>query len=385
MSDLKETSLGIIGDSTKVAQQKTNYYPEINYLRGFAILSAISVHVSGNFAEMTNINLLTVLYMAINALSCVAVPAFVFISGFVLYNSYNVNFQIGHFYLKRFKYILPPYFIFSILYSIYDSKIHHLMIINKPLNLNLSDFVIKLLTGGAYYHLWFFALIIQLYILYPVIVKIYIYFENKNWVSVFLLLAFIFGIAYDILLKNHILFSTNIKFISYLFYFIFGMFTRSNYEFIKMKSFSKNNYLCIFIFLLLGTFLTIVDSAKEHFFYNLFSFGPGYEQIWKVFDIVVSRLYFTIIFIGLLYISIFLFKSNRLQIFDKLGSYSFQIYLVHAILLNLIVLLLSKIGFTWNNLLFYPCVFVLTLILSLFSVKTFEQIPYGKYIFGKTS
>jgi len=385
MSDLKETSLGIIGDSAKVAQQKTNYYPEINYLRGFAILSAISVHVSGNFTEMANINLLTVLYMAIGSLSGVAVPAFVFISGFVLYNRYNVNFQIGHFYLKRFKYILPPYFIFSILYSIYDSKIHHLMIIHKPLNLDLSDFVIKLLTGGAYYHLWFFALIIQLYILYPLIVKIYIYFENKNCVALFLLLAFIFGIAYDILLNNHILFSTNIKFISYLFYFIFGMFMRSNYEFIKMKSFSKNNYLCIFIFLLLGTFLNIVDYAKKYFFYSLFNFGPGYEQIWEVFDIVVSRLYFTIIFIGLLYISIFLFKLNRLQILDKLGSYSFPIYLVHAIILNLIVLLLSKIGFTWNNLLFYPCVFVLTLVLSIFSVKTFEQIPYGKYIIGKTS
>jgi len=387
MSDLKENSLGITGDPTKVAQKKTHYYPEINYLRGFAILSAISVHVSGNFTEMSKINLLTILYMAIDALSCVAVPAFIIISGFVLYNSYNVNFQIGHFYLKRFKYILPPYFIFSILYTIYDSKIHHLIIINKPLNLDLSDFLIKLLTGGAYYHLWFFALIIQLYLLYPIIVKIYIYFENKNGVALFLLVAFIFGIIYDILLNNHILFLKNIKFISYLFYFIFGMFMRSNYEFIKMKSFSKKYYFNIFIFLLLGTFLNIVDSAKEYFFYNLFSFGPGYEQIWEVFDIVVSRLYFTIIFIVMLYISIFLSKSKRLQIIDKLGSYSFPIYLVHAIILNLIVLVLSKIGFTWNNLLFYPCVFVLTLILSIFSVKIFEQIPYGKYIYGigKTS
>src|ERR1035437_10691237 len=105
MSDLKETSLGIIGDSTRMAQQKTNYYPEINYLRGFAILSAISVHVSGNFAEMTNINLLTILYMAINALSCVAVPAFIFISGFVLYNSYNLSFPLHNFSFKRLKHI----------------------------------------------------------------------------------------------------------------------------------------------------------------------------------------------------------------------------------------------------------------------------------------
>jgi peptidoglycan/LPS O-acetylase OafA/YrhL len=379
MSDLKKASLETIGDSRKVGQETAQHYTEVNYLRGFAILSVISIHVSASFRNMTNINSLTVLYMAIDSLSQVAVPAFISISGFGLYNSYNVNFQIGHFYRKRFKYILPPYFIFSTLYAICNSEIR-----GKLLNFDLSSILIMYLTGGACYHLWFFALIIPLYLLYPLIVKIYIYFENKNDVVLFLLVAFLLGMVYDIFLYKISLFATYMTFIGYLFYFIFGMFIKSNYESIKLKSFSKMYYFSIFIFLLLKTFLGIVSYANKYFSYNLFSFGPRW-QIWRVFEAVVTPLYFIIIFTVILYISIFLSKSKRLQIIDKLGSYSFSIYLIHAMLLALIVLALSKIGFNWNNLLFYPYAFALTLILSIFSVKIFEQIPYGNYIIGKKS
>ena len=51
-------------------------------------------------------------------------------------------------------------------------------------------------------------------------------------------------------------------------------------------------------------------------------------------------------------------------------------------ILDLIVSRLSEIRFDWNNLLFYPSIFILTLILSLFSVKIFGQIPCSKYILG---
>ena len=118
ISDLIETSLEITGDSMEEAQQRVPNYLELNYLRGFAILSVISIHVCMFFKKMININLLTVFYMTIDAFSHFAVPAFIFISGFGLYNSYNGNFQIGYIYRKRFKYILPPYFVFSTLYAI---------------------------------------------------------------------------------------------------------------------------------------------------------------------------------------------------------------------------------------------------------------------------
>jgi len=99
MSDVKETNVGILGDSTKMAQQKTHYYSEMNYLRGFAILFVISNHISDYFTEMANINLLAVLYMALSALAQAAVPAFIFISGFLLYNNYNLT--MSHYKVKR--------------------------------------------------------------------------------------------------------------------------------------------------------------------------------------------------------------------------------------------------------------------------------------------
>ena len=122
--------------------------------------------------------------------------------------------------------------------------------------------------------------------------------------------------------------------------------------------------------------LIIGDSVNGSFSYNLSNFDSGYEQIWEIFHIAISTLYFTTIFTIVLYISLILFKSKKLPIIDKIGVYSFALYLVHPMILEVIVSELSKIGFDWNNLLFYPSVFILTLILSMFSVKIINQIPY---------
>lgn len=364
-------------------QQKTHYYPEMNYLRGFAILSVISIHVSVYFTEMSDINSLTLLYMTIDTLSQAAVPAFVFISGFVLCNKYGTKFNIISFYMKRFEYILPPYLIFSTLYiiiSFYYSKIN-----GEPINLDISEILIKYLTGGAYYHLWFFVLITQLYLLYPLISKIIIYFQNKNSVRLLLTVIFLIGTIGTFFLGNDFLFPNSTQFISHLFYFVSGIVMRSNYKFIRLNSFLRNYSFCIFILLLLGTILIIGDYENEFFSYNFFNFDSKYDQIWEIFEIAVSTLYFTTIFLIMLYISMNLTKSEQLPIINKIGSYSFAIYLIHPMILDTVVLKLSEIGFDWNSLLFYPSIVTLTLTLSIFSVKTFKQIPYSKYIFGKIS
>jgi probable poly-beta-1,6-N-acetyl-D-glucosamine export protein len=380
VSGINETIVSISSDSTKMAQQKTQYYSEMNYLRGLAILFVISNHISDYFSEMTNINLLAILYMALSALAQAAVPAFVFISGFLLYNNNNIKLETGTFYIKRFRYILPPYIIFSALYIIFDSKIN-----DVPLNLNPLDILIKYLTGGAYYHLWFFVLITQLYLLYPLILKTYVYFENKNNISLFLTIIFIMGILGSYFLGDDFLFANSTQFIGYLFYFVFGMFIKSHHESIKLKSFLRKFSFCVFILLLLGTIFIVADSANDYFSYNLFNFDSSYEQILEIFNIAISTLYFTTIFIVMLYVSLTLSKSKKLPTIDKIGSDSFALYLVHPMILEVVVDKLSDVGFDWNNLLFYPSVFILTLILSMLSVKIIQQIPSHNYIIGRSS
>ncbi|RNI14125.1 acyltransferase [Methanohalophilus sp. RSK] len=150
-----------------------SYFPEINYLRGFAILAVIAIHVSASFTKMEDIDSLALSYMTIDAFTHFAVPAFVFVSGFVLYNKYPQKTEWKAFYRKRLNSIVPQYFFVSSFYMI--ALFFGAKFLNKPINMDLISVLYRYLTGGAFYHLWFFVLIIQIYLVYPFIQYIYIY------------------------------------------------------------------------------------------------------------------------------------------------------------------------------------------------------------------
>ena len=64
--------------------------------------------------------------------------------------------------------------------------------------------------------------------------------------------------------------------------------------------------------LLIGTILIIGNYANEFFSYNLLSFDSKYEIIWTIFENGILTLYFTILITIMLYISIVLFKSEKI-------------------------------------------------------------------------
>ena len=102
----------------------TDYFPEIVYLRALAILAVISIHVSTVFYEMDGTGFLAFLYMSVYTFSDVAVPLFICISGFVLYNRYNGSYSLQKFYTKRFLAVVPQYTIFSLfaIFFVYIGK-----------------------------------------------------------------------------------------------------------------------------------------------------------------------------------------------------------------------------------------------------------------------
>lgn len=358
-------------------KMEPKYFPEINYLRGFAILAVISIHISAYFTKMESINLLTVFYMAIDAFSHFAVPAFIFISGFLLYNKYYKNVGKQKFYLKRLESVIPQYLSFSTFYIIalyYGSNL-----IGRTIDWRFSSIVYRYLTGGAFYHLWFFVLIIQMYILYPYILKIYDYFQYKNKLQLLVIITFLLAITYDSFIDRTSLLGEVLLFSGYGIYFIFGMFARDHYDTLKSILFKRNCAFLSSIIFFVGTFLLIMNYANLYYSYDLF----GSSSIVKLSLNAISILYYTVNIIIFLYVSTILSNSSKLKSIDKIGSYSFGIYLVHAIILYTIVLLFSKVHFDWNNLLFYPTMLFLTLNLSLFSVKIISLFPNSEYIVGK--
>lgn len=375
-----------------MVDNKIRYFDEINVLRAFAILAVISIHVSANFTQMSIINFLASLYMAVDVFSHFAVPLFICISGFVLYNKYSGEISLKKFYEKRLMSVLPQYFVFSTFYlgMVYIGSI----VLAKSVNLDIPHIIYRYATGGCYYHLWFFVLIIQIYLLYPAIVWAYNYCDLRGRAFELLFAVFLIEVVYTLcpLPDVYILgFATPIlgvatKFLGYIFYFILGMVVRSRYDELLLKSMSNTALYCTSVPLLCCTIVGIFGFAQEYFDFDITMIHPIAGQYWHWLGATITPLYYVAIFAFCLMVSLHLVyhKSRAYMMLEKIGHYSFGIYLVHAFILYMIILVFSHFGFDWNNWLFYPLTFILTLILSYFSVEVIQKLPYHEYIIGST-
>ena len=371
---------------------KVRYFDEINILRAFAILAVISIHVSANFTNMDTINGLAALYMSIDVLSHFAVPLFIVISGFVLYNKYSDDIDIKRFYKKRLKSVLPQYLIFSTFYlaATYIGSI----VLARPVNLDILHIIYRYLTGGCFYHLWFFVLIIQLYLLYPVILRLYNYCDVRGRILELLFTVFLIGVLYNVYPIPDIFIlgaSTQIlgvatKFIGYVFYLVLGMTIRRRYDELLLKSLPKTSLYYASLPLLCCTIIGIFGYAQRYFNLDITQILPMIGGYWRWITAMINPLYYVVIFALCFYISLNIVcsRSVALKLLEKIGAYSFGIYLVHAFILYVLVLVFPEFGFDWNNWLFYPLMCIITLTLSYLTVEILQKFPYSEYLVGST-
>jgi probable poly-beta-1,6-N-acetyl-D-glucosamine export protein len=375
-------------DSYQVfSELKMRYFDEINIMRACAILAVISIHVSGAYTFMDPGNFLAIVYMSVNVFSGFAVPLFICISGFVLYNKYPENIDLKKFYQKRLVSILPPYIIFSTVYLILE----HLRFVDR----DMPTIVYKYLTGGWNYSYWFIILIIEFYLLYPAIIRLYHYCDARGKSSHLLLIAYLVAVIYatffvsDVLIlggtaASFLLIAT--KFLGYLVYFMVGIIVRSRYEDLLRTPVSRTSLCCMSVPLLCGTVIGIITCFHADFTFDITRILPVIGNYWDWLTAAIFPLYFMIIFA--LWFSVALhMASNKTAVsglLERVGHNSFGIFLVHLLFLDQIVWAISRLGFGWNTWLFYPITFGLTLILSTVSVGILQKVPYGKYIIGNT-
>ena len=197
-------------------------------LRGVAILGVIAIHTSAHFTYVDNSSLVVRANIVVDVLAHFAVPLFILLSGIALtlrYGSNGAQFDAGQFYKRRLARIIPPYVVFSLLYLLLFSAEY-----GPP---ELLWVPLALLTGSAYYHLWFVALLLQLYLLYPWLRGALRWTTRRNAAGPLLLAAFLLQLAWNLgapLLRDALadrpLFETVFSerfFLSHLFYFLLGM------------------------------------------------------------------------------------------------------------------------------------------------------------------
>ncbi len=297
---------------------------EMDYIRAVSALSIIMIHVSGVYTVSSRGA------YAINQLVRFAVPVFILISGLLLsLSGYEFAGISGYlaFIKKRLQKIFIPYILWSIFYIMFNKREDLRSILNEPGSF-LAETGKKLLYGTAHVHLYFIIIILQLYLLYPVLH--YLMKHNKKLVLAccfMLTLLFQTGIYLQALkiivfpapiLPNYMFFPT------WIFFFVFGMYFAEDLE-------TRKEWICrrttlIALLWAAGFVLLMLDS-----------------RFTGTFDLSIrpSVILYSLITFLLLYALSLRLQDGRpriTKILDWISYQSFTIYLCHLFIIKMILL-----------------------------------------------
>ena len=348
---------------------------EINFLRGFGVLAVIAIHTTGYFTAVENYGSLVLVNLWADTFSQFAVPLFICISGFVLARKYRSKFPLKTFYTRRIRSIIPQYLIFSVLYTLVN---------NWDVILRSSPGACLLLLGekiwqaDGSYHLWFFAIIIELYILYPLIIKFYDFV--KQIARAELALVFFLIVQLFWMVGVHATPDIKVNCIAYFFYFVLGIYACDYFE-PHRQSLTRLTPLFLVMSLALtvgAAFFTVIGLSAGYRYYAI----PGYyfmgsELIYPILRVVTFLFLFNLA-------DILAHKRGLLvKILYRLGDHSFGIYLIHIFFTQSVISILKNDNIDCNNWLFYPIVYIVTLVVSYFAVRLLSYIPHSDYLIGQ--
>ena len=279
-------------------------------LKGLAIIAVVAIHSFSKTISSTPVNLF------VDQLSRFAVPLFMALSGYGLTLSFSKNNNLIRFYVKRVWKILPWFLAASVLILIYKNYFER----------GTFDFFnyhtwTMIMRGGADYHLYFVPNILQLYLIFPLL-----FFLVKRFPKTALLLALLWQVYWywristgtEVLGNHNQIWPDQMQYVAlqtWILYFILGIYL----AFKPMILASK--YLLLIV--IVGFVLTFANA--------LILKSSGIDMLVATrFTRLPVILYATgIILLGLS-------LNSRFYILDSLGKYSFQIYLLHTIVLRIL-------------------------------------------------
>ncbi|NLE96169.1 MAG: acyltransferase [Dehalococcoidia bacterium] len=138
---------------------------DVPQLRGIAVLGVVVGHSAAAFTRCAHACNACTAAAYVDAYAHAAVPLFLIVSGFAVGARYWDACPVRLFYSRRAARLLPPYIVASLFY----------MAVLSPYEGPLSPYLVvpgRLLTGSGYYHLWYVVLILQLYLLAPVLLRL---------------------------------------------------------------------------------------------------------------------------------------------------------------------------------------------------------------------
>lgn len=319
-----------------------NYFEELDFCRAIAALSVLAIHVTSlPLAALNPSGTSFQIFFALNKALQFSVPLFMIMSALLEGYYYNKTIQSHNrfdwkrFYQKKLARVVLPYLGWSVLYLIFYTfffRLYSVKQIFTPASL-LHFFVF----GKSSYHLYFMVILIQFYLVFPLLVLFYKVPEKYRTLLIPLLYvlqtffvmyagAKIYGIFPDIVT-------------TYLWYFfpftvalIVG-FTYPNHLFVGKRSI----FIFGFVSFIFGIFYVSISfqlNSGNHLLSYL------YLPVWYLYTFAIS-----LFFINLC--RLFRGSDNAfLKGLKVIGKYSYGIYFIHP----MILFLFEKIFVRFSNL-----------------------------------
>ena len=344
---------------------------EIDILRAIAFIFVVIQHTLGGYSNIEGIPYSSFIIMKlIYVMATPAVPIFLFISAVALFYVHSKKFDCKSYYLKRIKYILIPYAIWS--------AINMIELGNKD---RFKDFIIQVFAGNGAFHLWYMGMVLRIFIFFPIIlwiVKKAHLMKTKIRVGIFMFLFclyylilrfqndisnsignFIFGKPTE--LQQRII---DISPMFWYIYFLIGIYFVLNYEYIKRKIIQYKVLIFIgYVFLLAYSYFNEIENIKS-------------IKIIYLLYIIISIIVFYLV-------SGKLAEKNIIyRILKFIGDYSFGAYMAHIIVINYVSNEIIIELDTRNYLFIGVLTLIITVIVTPVFMKIISYIPYSEYITG---
>ncbi|MBP2653668.1 MAG: acyltransferase 3 [Firmicutes bacterium] len=352
----------------------------IQYTRGLAMLGVIGIHVGAYSLDSPHPNIH--LFAALDIFTRFSVPIFFFLSSFGLFLNHDLEkpFSYTTFIKKRFRVVLLPYLIWSIIYLANNALLTNS--ISSPLTL-----IETLFFGLASYHLYFLVILLWFYILMPIwrIILRFILKAPLPALTMLLILqiAFNYYSSYSLhwqpnnyLANLFVRYRLNYLVLHYLFIFLFGAICALRLA--DFSSFIKKGRSMITAF-----FLASLTALLFNYYWLLASRGltPA-EAAGIVHQLSPIGVIYTLA-TSLFLFSLFCQPQHKLTstILETLGHYSFAVYLVHPLILAYLTKFIATNNFSLN----VPVViaiFMATATFSLFFGTLVERFSQRFYLVG---
>lgn len=282
----------------------------IDYLRGFSIFTIVLMHLIQSYP-------IPQIIRTASSFGGAGVHVFILCSGFGLYLSHlNKPLSYINFLKRRFIKVYIPYIAIILLsacipcYASSENKFIELLS-----HIFLFIMFNESLEGSLGYQMWFISTIIQFYLLWPILVKLFMGKHKWYGTASAFLISLLWGML-TVLLKTNDMRIWNSFFLQYLWEFILGMKLAEIYYNRNFPSIKIPSYRYIIPIAIIGVGLTGITGIKGGWF--------------KIFNDVPSLM-------GYLSIAILAYKLLP-KIFKKFiiftNQISYEWYLVHVLIFS---------------------------------------------------